>query len=83
MKIEMTEGCTCDALDINGIPETELSDTEREKAWEKVLSYLKKEGNPDDLNELLQWVMPRYGISEHQYTCSQCGDSVYVTSLDF
>ena len=82
MKLEWTEGCTCYGLDINAVSETELSDVEREKAWRKVLSYLKKEGNPDDLNELLQWVMPRYGISEYQYTCNQCGDCVYVTTLE-
>lgn len=80
MKLELTEGCICDSLTVDGIEEIYLSDKERKKAIKKIAEYLSTQN--DGLNQLLQWFLHHYGEWESDdKPCECCGDWIYTYKL--
>lgn len=84
MKIELTRGCTCDWLGIDGVSEVEMTDEQRQKYFKKILEmlpHLKPYDETGWFNSFLQWVCNTYG----EYSCTDkpcecCGD--YVETLE-
>lgn len=82
MKIEYTNGCTSDRIMIDGEDFRDLTATKLQELKETVIDYLEERKiAEDDLQDLLLWVLRTYGISSYEYTCKNCGDSVYSTTL--
>lgn len=84
MKIEYTEGCTVTSISIDGDDIKDLSAHKKRGLYRKLLTYLETRETPaweEDLQELLLFVVNRYGICNHEYHCEQCNDDVYTTTL--
>lgn len=79
MRIQMTRGCVCDALTIDGKDEYELTDEERQKILDCVYKNLK----PEHLNEVLQKLIELFGeyVSDDE-PCECCGDYVEQYTWD-
>lgn len=83
MKIEYTTGCTKDSIDIDGEHIDNISPSKRLSLWYRLMDTIIEKGNvEDDLQDLLIWVCERYGITEHQFHCDECGDDVFTTTLN-
>ena len=79
MKLEMTRGCICDSLSIDGTQEIDLTDEQRKEVIKKVFDSMK----PEDLNYLLQWYLPYKGDYESSdKPCECCGDFVENFTLE-
>lgn len=84
MKIEYTEGCTVTGISIDGDDIKDLSAHKKRVLYRKLLTYLETRETPaweEDLQELLLFVVNRYGICNHEYHCETCNDDVYTTTL--
>lgn len=82
MKIEYTNGCCTDRITIDGEDFGDLTATKLQELKETVIDYLEeRKMTEDDLQDLVLWVLRTYGISSYEYTCDDCGDSVYTTTL--
>ena len=82
MKIEYTTGCIQDSLDIDGENFQDCSPQLKRSSLEFATAYLcEHKISEDDLQDLLIWICERFGITEHQYHCEECGDDVYKTTL--
>ena len=83
MKIEYTIGCTKDSIEVDGEYLDNISPSKRLTLWYRLMDAIIEKGNvEDDLQDLLIWVCERYGITEHQFHCDECGDDVFTTTLN-
>ena len=75
MRLKLVEGCVCDSMTIDGKEEFNLTDTERQQVVDRIAEWIRQ--RPEDLNDLLQDLIPRYGeyYSDHK-PCECCGDIV-------
>ena len=81
MKLQLVEGCVYDSLTVDGKEEIDLTGTERQRAINKIADWLKR--HPEDLNYLLQDLVPRYGEYESDdVPCECCGDTVTTYTWD-
>lgn len=75
MKLQLVNGCICDSITIDGKEEIDLTDVERQKVVDKIANWIKQ--HPNDLNYLLQDLIPLYGDYESDdKVCECCGDIV-------
>lgn len=75
----MVTGCICDSLTIDGIEEINLSDEKRKEVLNRIFPHI----NSSDLNELLQWFLPKYGEYEgSDKPCDCCGDYIDTYTLN-
>lgn len=82
MKIEYTLGCTVGGLDIDGDEFRDLTATKLQELKDTLIDYLEERKiSEDDLQDLVIWVIERFGISKHQFYCETCNDDVYTTTL--
>ena len=74
MKLELTTGCICNSLTVDGIEEIHLTDEQRKEAWRKIFLWMaEKDGS--DLNFFLQYVLEQYGeYNSDDEPCGCCGD---------
>lgn len=78
MKIEYTIGCTKDSIEVDGEYLDNISPSKRLTLWYRLMDAIIEKGNvEDDLQDLLIWVCERYGITEQQFHCDDCGDDVH------
>ena len=84
MKVELTEGCIADTLEIDGFPFGDTQGNSLNGITENLLRYIRKQCKKDReyLQELLIATTERFGETEFLYTCEQCGDSVFKTTVD-
>lgn len=84
MKVEYTNGCIADTLEIDGFPFGDTHSSSLNGITENLLRYIRKQCKEDReyLQELLIATTERFGETEYMHTCEQCGDSVFKTSLD-
>ena len=59
MRLKLVEGCVCDSMTIDGKEEFNLTDTERQQVVDRIAEWIRQ--RPEDLNDLLQDLIPRYG----------------------
>lgn len=79
MKLQMTRGCICDSLTVDGKPEIELSELEKRHCKNLIFSYL----GLMDLNYLLQLVLENFGeYSATDKPCECCGDIIENFELE-
>jgi hypothetical protein len=81
MKLELIRGCVCDSLNINDDREIDLTDEQRREVLKKIFKHLK----PEDLNYVLQALIPMFGEYEcSEEPCECCGDFVetYTWEID-
>ena len=73
MKLLKRTGCIAWALDVDDIPEIDLTNEQRQKVIDKIFKYIK----PEHLNELLNWFVEEFGEYECDHEpCECCGDIV-------
>lgn len=81
MKLQLVSGCICDSITIDGKEEIDLTDIERQEVVNKIADYIKQ--HPNDLNYLLQDLIPIYGDYESDNeACECCGDIVTTYTWD-
>lgn len=79
MKLQLVEGCICNSLTIDDKEEIDLSDVERQAVIDKITDWLKE--HPEELNVLLQHLIPLYGKCEcDEEPCECCGDFIETTT---
>lgn len=85
MKVEFTEGCTADSLDIDGLSFHKIHENALGNITESLLRFLRRKCQEDRtfLQDLLIQTASKFGESELLSHCEQCGDDVYKTTLDF
>ena len=74
MRLKLVEGCVCDSMTIDGKEEFNLTDTERQQVVDRIAEWIRQ--RPEDLNDLLQDLIPRYGEYSDHKPCECCGDIV-------
>ena len=73
MELKKTIGCVAFSLSVDGVEEINLTDEERQEVLNKIFNKLK----PDDLNYVLQALIPIFGEYESDgIPCECCGDIV-------
>lgn len=83
MKIEYTNGCTTDRIEIEGEDFDNLSAWKMGVVKDKVVGFLNAtELTEVNLQDLISWISDRYGATEHIGICESCGDSIYKTTLN-
>lgn len=83
MKIEYTNGCTTDRIEIDGEDLDNLSAWKMGAVKDKVVGFLNAtELTEENLQDLIIWISDRYGATEHIGICESCGDSIYKTTLN-
>jgi hypothetical protein len=84
MKVELTEGCIVDSLDIDGFPFHNIHENALNGITESLLRFLRRKCQEDStfLQDLLIQTTSRFGDSEYVSHCEECGDDVYKTTLD-
>jgi len=80
MKLELSQGCICDSLEIDNTEENDLTDEQRRNVIDKVCTYLKSK--PELLNPFLTWFLTWEGEYEDLGTCETCGDHVDRYTLE-
>jgi hypothetical protein len=83
MKLEYTEGCVVSGLDIDE-DRFHMMETEEQKAYFiKLLDWYKHKAFKDsDFQDFIIWVVEKYGDFKCEGYCEECGDSIYVTTLE-
>lgn len=84
MKMVYTFGCVANELSVNGINETDMTESQRKIIIHRLMMWYKK--NPDKLNNLLQYFIES-NAEECDMTnepCECCGDIIvtYKMSLE-
>jgi hypothetical protein len=74
MKIQMTTGCVCDSIEINGKEEIHLTNEERKEVAEHLAKYIAE--HPETLNQILWHTIPLIGEYEDMGHCEECGDYI-------
>lgn len=83
MKIEYTNGCTTDSIEVDGEDLMYLSAWKLGVVKDKVVGFLNAtELTEVNLRELIIWISERYGITEDLGICETCGDITYKTTLN-
>lgn len=83
MKIEYTNGCIADRITIDGEDFSDLSAWKLGVLKDKIVVFLKAtELSEVNLQDLVIWITERYGTSEYEGYCEQCGDSIYKDTLN-
>lgn len=82
MKVEYTNGCTINCIDVDGEDIRNLSASKMTELKNRIIDFLEAKVSEEDLQGLLLWTVETYGTTEHQYHCEQCGDDVYMTTLN-
>ena len=73
MELKKVDGCTAFSLTVDGKEEIDLTDEERQEVLNKIFKALKLE----DLNYLLQDLIPSFGeYGSEDEPCECCGDIV-------
>ena len=83
MKIEYTNGCVTDRIEVDGEDLMNLSAWKLGVVKDKVVGFLNAtELTEVNLQELIIWIAERYGITEDLGICETCGDITYKTTLN-
>ena len=83
MKIEYTNGCTTDCIEIDGEDFNNLSAWKLGVVKDKAVAFLNAtELSEVNLQDLLLWITQRYGTCEYVGHCEQCGDSIYKETIE-
>lgn len=83
MKIEYTNGCTTDCIEVDGEDLMNLSAWKLGVVKDKVVGFLNAtELTEENLQDLIIWIADRYGITEDMGICETCGDTSYKTTLN-
>lgn len=81
MRLQLVEGCICGSMTVDGKEEIDLTDAERQQAVNKIADWIRQ--HPEDLNYLLQDLIPRHGEYESDgQPCECCGDIVTTYTWD-
>lgn len=82
MKINLTRGCICDNLSIDGIKEVDMTDEQKTQYFNEIVSKLPKI-EPGWFNYFLQWLCEEYGVYGCcDKRCECCGDLVEWYDLE-
>lgn len=82
MKIEYTNGCTTDRIEIDGEDLRDLSALKLGQLKYKVVEFLGDAFlKEQDLQHLIIWITDRFGTTENLGICETCGDTTYKTTL--
>lgn len=82
MKIEYTNGCTTDRIEVDGEDIHDLSALKLGQLKYKVVGFLDKTFlEEQDLQDLIIWITDRFGTTENLGICETCGDTTYKTTL--
>ena len=79
MKLKYVDGCTCNSLTIDG---TETIELPLQKVKDTIKTLIDKETDLGLLQSILIDFIETKGNYKYLYTCSDCGDSVYESTLD-
>lgn len=83
MKIEYTSGCISDRITIDGENFRDLSAWKLGAVKDKAVAFLNAtELSEDNLQDLLLWIVQRYGACECVGHCDQCGDSIFEETIE-
>lgn len=83
MKIEYTNGCTTDCIEIDGEDFQNLSAWKLGAVKDKLVAFLNAtELSEENLQDLILWIVQRYGTSEYVDYCETCGDSIYKETIN-
>ena len=83
MKIEYTNGCTTDCIEVDGEDLQNLSPLKLGQLKYKLVGFLDDTVlEEQELQELIIWIAERYGITEDLGICETCGDITYKTTLN-
>lgn len=79
--VSQVEGCVADSLNIDGIEEIDLNNTQREYICHRVALWIQR--HPQHLNEILNELASRFGEYEclSEKPCECCGDIVTKNTL--
>jgi len=73
MELVLTKGCVAGSLTVDDIEEYEMTDEQRKETLMKIFNHLK----PEDLNYVLQLMIPYFGEYESDgIPCECCGDII-------
>ena len=82
MKIELTTGCICDSLEIDGDNFRDLTATKLQELKDTLIDYLEeRKMSEEELQDLVIWAVENFGLSRYEGICDECGDSVYVITM--
>ena len=82
MKIELTTGCICDSLEIDGDDFRDLTATKLQELKDTLIDYLEeRKMSEEELQDLVIWAAENFGLSRYEGTCDECGDSIYVITM--
>ena len=82
MKIEYTNGCTADRIEIDGEDLRDLSALKLGQLKYNVVGFLDDTFlEEQDLQDLIIWITDRFGTTENLGICETCGDTIYKTTL--
>ena len=79
MKLELTEGCICYGLDVDGEPFNNLDHEKKIEVFDRIFEHLDEEYG---LNTMLVDILQHYGEYKHIGHCDECGDSVCSYTLE-
>ncbi len=79
MKLKYVDGCTCNSLTVDGIETIELP---LQKVKDTIKTLIDKETDLGLLQSILIDFIETKGNYKYLYTCGDCGDSVYETTLE-
>ena len=83
MKIEYTNGCVTDRIEVDGEDLMNLSPIKLGRLKQKLVALLDNTHlEEQDLQDLIIWIAERYGITEDMGICETCGDTSYKTTLN-
>ena len=83
MKIEYTNGCVTDRIEVDGEDLMNLSPIKLGRLKQKLVALLDNTHlEEQDLQDLIIWIAERYGITEDMGICKTCGDTSYKTTLN-
>ena len=83
MKIEYTNGCATDRIEVDGEDLMNLSAWKLGVVKDKVVGFLNAtELTEVNLQDLIIWIADRYGIIEDMGICETCGDTSYKTTIN-
>ena len=82
MKIEITDGCVCAGMDIDGIPISEMSEDQRHEVRKALCEYIMKD-ETISLFELAKFACAN-ADSEYSYSdpCECCGDCIETWKIE-
>lgn len=83
MKIELTEGCVCTGMYIDGTPISEMSEDQRHEVRKALCEYIMEHEDEIDLFRLGAIVVS-IADSEYSYSgpCECCGDCIETWKME-